>query len=140
MTIFLRAIQLGKEVSLPGLVAFPVDKVFDSLITQESRGRAGAVGPMTQYGQALGMAQTLPGTARQMAGRLGLPYSEAQLRGKDAASGDYQRKIGRAYFDEALGKTGNARDALHYYHGGPNRKIWGPKTRAYANEVLARVN
>jgi soluble lytic murein transglycosylase len=116
-----------------------VDKVFDSLITQESGGKPGAVGPMTQYGQALGMAQTLPGTARQMAGKLGLPYNEQMLRGKDGGSADYQRKLGRAYFDEAVGATGNVRDALHYYHGGPNRRIWGPKTRAYADEILARV-
>ena len=94
---------------------------------------------MTRYGQALGLAQILPDTAREMAGKLGLPFREDLLRGTGDTAGQYQRALGRAYFDQGLSVTGNARDALHYYHGGPDRSKWGPKTRRYADEVLSRL-
>lgn len=119
--------------------AFPTDKVFQSLITQESGGRAGAVGPMTQYGQALGKTQMLPETAAEMARKIGLPFNEALLRGTSPQAAAYQERLGRAYFEQGLKETGNIQDALHYYHGGPNRKLWGPKTRTYARQVLARA-
>lgn len=118
---------------------FPADKVFGALIQQESGGRAGAVGPATRWGNALGRTQMLPSTAAGVARNLGVPYREDLLRGKDATAAQYQDALGRAYFEEALKKTGNVREALMYYHGGPNRKMWGPKTRAYADQVLARV-
>jgi hypothetical protein len=38
-----------------------------------------------------------------------------------------------------LQRTGNVRDALRYYHGGPNRSMWGPKTNAYADSILSRL-
>lgn len=115
------------------------DNLFSAIIQQESGGRAGVVGPQTQYGQALGMTQMLPATAREMAGNLNLPYREDLLRGTGKQAVEYQRMLGRAYFDEALSKTGNPTDALHYYHGGPDRSKWGPKTRAYAQGVLGRL-
>lgn len=121
------------------LVAFNQDKVFQSLITQESGGRAGAVGPKTQYGQALGKTQMLPATAAEMAKSLGLPFDESLLRGTSPQAAAYQERLGRAYFEKGLRETGNIQDALHYYHGGPNRKLWGPKTRSYARQVLARA-
>ncbi len=117
----------------------PFNRAFNALIQQESGGRPGAVGPNTKWGNALGMTQMLPDTAREMAGKLGLPYSEALLRGTSPQAAAYQKALGEAYFREALQKTGNLTDALHYYHGGPNRKMWGPKTRAYARQVKARM-
>jgi hypothetical protein len=100
---------------------------------------AGAVGPMTQYGQALGKTQMLPETAAEMARKIGLPFNEQLLRGKTPQAAAYQERLGRAYFEQGLKETGNMQDALHYYHGGPNRKLWGPKTRSYARQVLARA-
>ncbi|WP_370309312.1 transglycosylase SLT domain-containing protein [Sphingobium abikonense] len=123
----------------PASAAFDRDKLFSALIDQESGGRAGAIGPMTSYGQALGMTQMLPDTAREMAGKLGLPYREDLLRGSSETATQYQRALGRAYFDQALRETGNPVDALHYYHGGPDRSKWGPKTRAYAQNVMGRL-
>ena len=122
-----------------GQPPFDADAVFNALIQQESGGRAGALGQQTQYGQPLGMTQLLPGTAREMAGKLGLPWNPAMLRRNDPQSADYQRRLGRAYFEQGLRETGNVRDALHYYHGGPNRALWGPRTRRYADEVLGRL-
>jgi soluble lytic murein transglycosylase-like protein len=113
--------------------------VFNSLIQQESGGRAGIRGPRTQYGQPLGKTQMLPETAREMAGKLGLAWRPDLLTSATPEGAAYQERLGRAYFDEGLSKTGNVRDALHYYHGGPNRAMWGPKTRDYANSVIRRT-
>lgn len=117
----------------------PFSSLMDALIQQESGGRVGVRGPMTRYGQALGKTQLLPDTAREMAGKVGLPFRPELLTGTSAEAADYQRRLGEAYLQEGIQRTGNIRDALHYYHGGPNRQLWGPKTRAYANSVLARL-
>lgn len=114
------------------------DDVFGALIAQESRGRAGAVGPDTQWGNAIGRTQMLPDTARGVARNLGIPYREDLLRGTSEEAARYQDQLGRAYLQEGFDKTGNARDALMYYHGGPDRSIWGPKTRQYADDVLSK--
>jgi soluble lytic murein transglycosylase-like protein len=111
-----------------------------AVIQQESGGRAGAVGPETPYGRALGMSQMLPATAREMAGKLGLPYREDLLRGTDEQSAQYQRRLGEAYLHEGLTRYGDDhRRALMYYHGGPDERMWGPKTRAYADQTLRRL-
>jgi soluble lytic murein transglycosylase-like protein len=81
----------------------------------------------------------LPDTAREMAGKLGLPFNPQLLRSNDPTALGYQHKLGAAYLQEGLQKTGNVRDALRYYHGGPNRKMWGPKTNAYADAILGRL-
>jgi len=116
------------------------DALFPSLIAQESGGRAGVRGPMTQYGQALGRTQVLPSTARGIARNLGIPYREDLLTGTTPEAAAYQDQLGRAYLDEGFQKTGNAREALMYYHGGPDRSLWGPKTQRYADEVLQRAS
>lgn len=105
---------------------------------QESSGKAGAVGPKTPWGNALGLMQTLPETAKEMAGKLGLPWQPHLLTDKSPTGAQYQRTLGEAYLQEGLQKTGNIRDALRYYHGGPNRKMWGPKTNGYADSILSK--
>lgn len=113
--------------------------LFDALIQQESGGRPGVRGPKTRWGRALGLTQMLPATAQEMARKVGVPWQPEMMTAKDERGAAYQRKLGEAYFNEGLEKTGNERDALRYYHGGPNRKQWGPKTNAYADQVLARA-
>ncbi|WP_167509695.1 lytic transglycosylase domain-containing protein [Sphingomonas aquatilis] len=129
----------GREVLAPVSPAFAPQTAFDAVIQQESGGRAGVVGPQTPYGRALGVAQLLPATARSMADKLGLPYREDLLTAKTPLAADYQRTLGEAYFNEGLARTGNLPDALRYYHGGPNRRLWGPKTQQYARDVLGRM-
>lgn len=85
------------------------------------------------------MTQMLPDTAKEMARKLGVPFRPDLLTAKTPDAADYQKRLGKAYFDEGLAKTGNVRDALHYYHGGPNKRLWGPKTRSYADAVLGRL-
>lgn len=74
-----------------------------------------------------------------MAAKLKLPWNPGLLVGKDDNAANYQKKLSEAYLREGLQKTGNIRDALRYYHGGPNRRLWGPKTNAYASSVLGRI-
>ncbi len=110
-----------------------------ALWQQESGNRPGAVGPQTKYGRALGKGQTLPGTAQEMSRKLGLPWRPELLTGKTPEASEYQGRVSAAYFKEGLNKTGNIQDAFRYYHGGPNRKLWGPKTNRYAEQVMARL-
>lgn len=132
-----------QQVSPRPQVAYngPTDaaSLMPALIAQESGGRAGVLGPQTRYGRAIGRTQMLPGTAREMAGKVGLPFDESLLRGTSPEAAAYQDRLGQAYLEEGLQRTGNVRDALMYYHGGPDRRLWGPKTQTYADEVLARV-
>jgi soluble lytic murein transglycosylase-like protein len=81
----------------------------------------------------------LPATAQEMARKLGLPFRPELLRSNDPVALKYQRALGEAYLREGFEKTGNWTDALRYYHGGPNRKMWGPKTNAYARSVVGRL-
>jgi soluble lytic murein transglycosylase len=97
------------------------------------------MGPQTKWGRALGSTQMLPDTAREMAGKLGLPFREDLLRSNDPTALRYQRALGEAYLREGIDRTGNVRDGLRYYHGGPDRRQWGPKTNSYADQVLGRL-
>lgn len=110
--------------------------LLDALIQVESGGIPGRRGPQTRYGQPLGLGQTLPGTAREMALKLGLEWRPDLLTSPTPEGAEYQRAVSQAYLDEGMERTGNPRDALRYYHGGPNRRLWGPKTNAYADKVL----
>lgn len=116
-----------------------VNAVFPALVAQESGGRAGVLGPQTRYGQAIGRTQMLPATAREMAQRVGVPFDESMLRGTTPEAAAYQDRLGLEYLKQGFEQTGNMRDALRYYHGGPDRRIWGPKTEAYSEEVLSRL-
>ncbi len=109
------------------------------LIGQESGGRVGVIGPPTIYGRAQGETQVLPATGRGVAANLGIPWQPELMIGTSPQAAEYQRRIGQGYLDEALSKTGNVRDALRYYHGGPDRRLWGPKTNAYADDIISRM-
>jgi len=71
--------------------------------------------------------------------KLGVPFQPLLMLSNAPEALAYQRQLGEAYLREGFEKTGNLRDALHYYHGGPDRRQWGPKTRAYANSVLRLI-
>ena len=64
------------------------------------------------------------------------------MAGTSDAAKRYQDAITDAAVREAWNAGGQGKDlrtAAQYYHGGSNRKIWGPKTRRYADEVLGRM-
>jgi soluble lytic murein transglycosylase-like protein len=106
-----------------------------ALIHQESGGN----GLAKSYKGALGSTQMLPDTARDMAAKLKLPFRPDLLQSNTPEALSYQRRLGEAYFQQGLDETGNLRDALRYYHGGPDRSQWGPKTNAYASAILRRM-
>jgi len=107
----------------------------DALTQQESHGNGLAVSPKG----ALGSTQLEPGTAKEMATKLGLAYIPQYLQSNDPQALKYQRALAKAYLQQGYQETGNLADALRYYHGGPDRSMWGPKTQAYAQNVLARL-
>ena len=122
-----------------GRAPFQSADILPALIQQESGGRAGVSGPATQYGTAQGLTQVLPSTGQAIAKRMGVAWRPDLMSGTSKEAAQYQQAIGQAYLEEALDKTGNVTDALKYYHGGPNRRIWGSKTNAYATSVLRRL-
>lgn len=92
---------------------------------QESRYNPNARGPMTQWGDAHGMMQYLGATAKN----LGInPYDPEQAI--DAAARQIRERLDKGYSME---------DAVKEHFAGPNRKLWGAKTRAYGSEVLAKA-
>lgn len=110
--------------------------LFEALIKQESGGDGNAISSQG----ALGSTQMLPGTAQEMAQKLGLPWRPELMRNTSPEAIQYQRALGQAYLQEGMERYGgDTRKALMYYHGGPDERIWGPKTRAYPDQVLSRL-
>lgn len=130
-------LQGGAGQAGPG--TFHPSAVMDAVIGVESGGRPGVLGPQTPYGQAQGLSQMLPATAQAMAKKLGVPWRPDLMTGKDANAAAYQRALGQAYLEEGIAATGSVAGGIKYYHGGPNRKMWGPKTRKYASDVQSRL-
>lgn len=89
----------------------------------ESSGDINAVGADTKYGNAEGIAQLIPDTAK----RLGVTNPKDPTQAIPA-----QAKLMR----ENLDRYGNVEDALKAYHGGTNQSNWGPVTHAYPAKVL----
>ena len=93
-----------------------------AIAKQESGFNPGAIGPMTKYGKAQGMFQFLPSTAKS--------YGIDPLDPTQAANATAKMLA------ENLRKFGTLEQAIMAHHGGPNTKIWGPKTRAYGDSVM----
>ncbi|MBA1274861.1 transglycosylase SLT domain-containing protein [Stutzerimonas azotifigens] len=86
----------------------------DSVIKHESSGNIAAVSAKG----ARGLMQLMPGTARDMAAELGLPYSEARLT-EDA---EYNKRLGSAYLNKMLDRyDGHQALALAAYNAGPGK-------------------
>ena len=92
------------------------DPIYDAIIKRESAGNPRAVSPVG----ARGLMQLMPGTAKEMAGELGLPYSPEMLDDPE-----YNRKLGTAYYDKMLRQFGSHTLALAAYNAGPgNVQKW----------------
>ena len=100
----------------------------------ESNLNPDAVGERTRYGTAVGMMQLLPSTFR-------LFEAEARrLLGREPVITDPVANVlvGALYYRDLLDQTGNdPAAAATLYHGGPDPKQHGPKTRAYAAKIAA---
>jgi soluble lytic murein transglycosylase len=85
-----------------------------SLARQESAFNSAAV----SSSGALGLMQLLPGTARDVAGRVGVPFIQDKLT-RDPA---YNVQLGSQYLAEMLQRFGGSYElALAAYNAGPNR-------------------
>lgn len=85
-----------------------------ALTRQESSFNAAAV----SSSGALGLMQLLPGTARDVAGRVGVPFIQEKLT-RDPA---YNVQLGTKYLAEMLAKFGGSYElAAAGYNAGPNR-------------------
>ncbi|MDP1751513.1 MAG: lytic transglycosylase domain-containing protein [Reyranella sp.] len=100
-------VDLGNTGALERALALAVTR-------QESSFNAAAVSPSG----ALGLMQLLPGTARDVAGRVGVPFIQEKLT-RDPA---YNVQLGSQYMTEMLQRFGGSYEiALAAYNAGPNR-------------------
>lgn len=99
------------------------DGVWANMIRRESGGRQfdakGA--PLESSAGAIGIAQVMPGTGPEAARLAGLPWDEERYK----TDADYNKAIGRAYFDKQVEEFGDVRLAAAAYNGGPgNVQKW----------------
>lgn len=82
------------------------------LMRQESEFNSRAVSPAG----ARGLMQLMPGTAREVAGKLGLPYEQERLTGDP----DYNMRLGRSYLSRMVARSGGyVPMAVASYNAGP---------------------
>ncbi|MBS0224267.1 MAG: transglycosylase SLT domain-containing protein [Proteobacteria bacterium] len=100
-------VDLGATGSIERALALAVTR-------QESAFNSAAVSPSG----ALGLMQLMPGTARDVAGRLGFPFVQSKLTSDPA----YNVSLGSQYLAEMLQRFGGSYElALAAYNAGPNR-------------------
>ena len=97
---------------------------FGAFANRESGFNPKARGPKTNWGHAGGVLQLLPGTAKEL-GVTDVYNAKQNIVG------------GLQYVTQGYNREGTAHGAFSYHHGGPNKGIWGPKTKAYADAILA---
>ncbi|WP_191058689.1 lytic transglycosylase domain-containing protein, partial [Geminicoccus harenae] len=66
---------------------------------------------------ALGLLQLMPGTAKAMARKQGMPYADVRL----LTDPGYNVTLGRTYLEEQLGRWGEPAMAIAAYNAGPRR-------------------
>lgn len=93
------------------------DGVWANMIRRESGGQQfdakGA--PLESSAGAIGIAQVMPGTGPEAARLAGLPWDEERYK----TDADYNKAIGRAYFDKQVETFGDVRLAAAAYNAGP---------------------
>ena len=100
-------VDLGYPGSIERALALAVSR-------QESAFNSAAVSPSG----ALGLMQLMPGTAREVAGKVGIPYIQDKLT-RDPA---YNVSLGTQYLGDMLQKFGGSYElALAAYNAGPGR-------------------
>lgn len=99
--------------------------VLAALAAQESSYNPAAVGVPTKWGRAKGMLQYIDPTARGMGIN---PFDAGQAIGAAAKQ-----------LRERLDNGDTMEEAVMAHFGGDDRKQWGPKTRAYGQEVLGKA-
>lgn len=90
---------------------------FDRLLKQESGGRQFNTngGVVTSSKGATGIAQVMPATGPEAAKLAGVEWNPERFK----SDPEYNKSLGRAYFDKQLATFGNERLALAAYNAGP---------------------
>jgi hypothetical protein len=131
----------GKETLIPSLVPtltkaekdyllagnFPTDAIMEKASAHAKQRIAEGKSPfaenrtpLTSDKGAIGIAQVLPGTAKEMAKELGIPWDEDKYK-NDAA---YNERLGKAYFDKNLKLFGgNIAQTFAAYNAGTQAVI-----------------
>lgn len=121
--------QMGSEIgtSLWETGSLGDDALPALVIQAESNGDPTAVSPKG----ALGLMQLMPDTAKEVAGELGIEYSEERL----TSDPQYNMALGTAYLNKMLGRySGDKALALAAYNAGPGsvdkwiKEIGDPRT------------
>ncbi|MGL4315344.1 MAG: transglycosylase SLT domain-containing protein [Pseudomonas sp.] len=107
--------QIGAAIYKDGTLS--TDALPTLIIQAESSGQVDAIGPPDKDGvSALGLMQVRPGTAKEMAAELNIPYDEKRL----TVDGNYNVALGTAYLNKMLGRyNGNSALAVAAYNAGP---------------------
>lgn len=139
---FVPSAQQPKTEAPPPAPEITGDVVWPRMLQMESRGqqfnpRTGA--PITSPKGAVGIAQLMPGTAKDAAKMAGVEWDPELFyrartgdAAKDAESREYNLKLGKAYYDAQLQKYGDPIKAAAAYNMGPgalDRVLADPKKR-----------
>jgi soluble lytic murein transglycosylase len=104
------------------------------IIRQESAFDPRATSPVG----ARGLMQLMPATAREVSGKVGVPYRPDELYDPDLSV-----RLGSTYFRELLDRfDGNVELALAGYNGGPNRiqRLWKESGEAELDDFLETLD
>ena len=123
------AVRVGKQIAQTGDVTprayypvtdlgpdeLPVTKALAlSIARRESEFHVGAI----SHAGARGLMQLMPATAKSMAGKMGLPYSQARL----TTDGTYNATLGSAYLAQLINEFGENYVLVSVgYNAGPSR-------------------
>jgi hypothetical protein len=99
---------------------------FMDRLTMRESGFRFVKGPQTRWGKAHGPHQILCSTARE------LGEGDCARLMRDA---DRSADLSARYIRQGYEATGSWAGAAAWYHGGPNTRLWGRKTAAYAKAV-----
>jgi hypothetical protein len=102
---------------------------FMDRLTMRESGFRFVQGPPTRWGRAQGPHQILCSTAAELGER-----DCSRLMRDAERSADLSARYVRMGYEA----TGSWSGAAAHCHGGPNRRLWGPKTQAYASAVGGR--
>jgi GNAT superfamily N-acetyltransferase len=131
------------------------DGVFEKLLWQESGNKQfdKSGKPVTSNKGAIGIAQVMPDTAPEAAKLAGLPWDDVRYR----TDAEYNKALGKAYFNKQVEDFGDIGHALAAYNAGPGAlrraldmakekgepsewlKYLPAETRAYVPSILKRM-
>jgi soluble lytic murein transglycosylase len=100
----------------PTLHRNELSRTWDAMIVAESGGRQFAASgqPLTSPKGAIGIAQVMPATAREVAKKHGIPWDEDRYR----TDPEYNKALGRAHFGDLVQEFGDVELAMAAYNAG----------------------